>query len=244
MTNPFLRLSSALKRIGDKAGPVSLANPAKNLQSEQFEVDSWAISKFVLQKLVPVVGSHPFPLDELMLVVAATCRTTPSMIFDWGTHHGKSARIFYECVKHYRIEAEIHSADLAESTDHAEHPGRHRGKFVKHLAKVHLHQGDGVSVSLDIWRSAGKPARPLFFVDGDHSFDSVLRELSLISEAVDDATILVHDTFYQDRLADYNTGPHRAIEETLAASPGRYKRLQIGLGLPGLTLLYPQSPGN
>lgn len=219
--------------------PVSVETPVKGRSSTEFEVDNWAISDFVLHKLVPVVGTHPFPLHELMLIVAAVCRTDPSQIFEWGTNIGKSARIFYECTTHYRINAAIHSTDLPDAVSHAEHPHGERGRLVRGLPRVHLHQGDGLETSLALWRVAGRQPRPLFLADGDHAHESVLRELMGITAEIPDASILVHDAFYQSSESGYNVGPHRAITDIFEQMPGRYRRLDSGLGLPGLTFVYP-----
>ena len=70
-------------------------DPALNLSSTEFEVNNWIVSEFVIHRLAPIVGTHPFPLDELMMMTAATCRFKPEIIFEWGTNIGKSARIFY-----------------------------------------------------------------------------------------------------------------------------------------------------
>jgi hypothetical protein len=214
-------------------------NPTKNAHSSEFEVDGWAVSQFVMQKLVPVVGTHPFPLNELMLLTATVCRFEPPQIFDWGTHVGKSARIFHECTTHYRIDAEIHSTDLSDEADHPEHPGSQHGIMVKGLPNVILHRGDGVTVSMELWRSSGRQSGPLFFLDGDHRYESVARELEAIMGEIPSAVVLVHDSFYQSSDAGYNIGPYRAIEEALANRAGKYHVLNSGLGLPGLTLLYP-----
>ena len=63
------------------------------------EVNKWVISKFVIDKLVPIVSVHPFPLDELMFLTSSVCWIKPDYVFEWGTHVGKSARIFYEVKK-------------------------------------------------------------------------------------------------------------------------------------------------
>src|SRR5208283_6075124 len=60
------------------------------------EADKWALSEFILQELVPVVDVHPYPLDELLLMCSTLAFFKPDAIFEWGTHAGKSARIFYE----------------------------------------------------------------------------------------------------------------------------------------------------
>jgi cephalosporin hydroxylase len=223
------------------AVPISRENPAKNVGSFAFEVDNWAISDFVARRLAPVVGCHPFPLHELMLMVAAVCRFERRLIFVWGTHIGKSARIFYECASHYRMEADIHSTDLPDDVTHLEHPHAARGKLVRGLPRIHLHQGDGLATWLDLWRSSGHKQRPLFFLDGDHAYESVLRELNGVMAEGHEAAILVHDTFYQSPEAGYNVGPHQAIATALAGRPDQYRIQESGLVLPGLTLLYPST---
>jgi cephalosporin hydroxylase len=234
------RLRSLLPRPATP--PLSLENPARNATSTEFEVDAWAVSQFVMRKLVPVVGAHPFPLHELMLMTGAVCRLEPSEIFEWGTHIGKSARIFYEITSHYRIQADIHSTDLPDDVEHGEHPHADRGRLVRGLSRVELHQGDGLDTSLQVWRAGGRKPRPLFFVDGDHAYESVLRELTGIANEIPDAAVLLHDAFYQSPDSGYNIGPYQAIEEVLATWPGRYRKVHSGLGLPGMTLLYPAPP--
>ena len=174
-------------------------------------------------------------------MVAAVCRFEPAEIFEWGTHIGKSARVFYECASYYHIEADIYSTDLPDEVSHPEHPQGERGTLVRGLPLVHLHQGDGLDTSLELWRAGGRKPRPLFFVDGDHAFESVLRELTGIADEVPDAVVLVHDAFYQSPESSYNIGPHQAIETVMAKWPDRFRTQHSGLGLPGLTLLYPSS---
>ena len=212
-------------------------DPAKNPTSSQFEVDGWVISQFVVEKIVPVAGTHPFPLQELMLMTAAVCRLRPPMIFEWGTHIGKSARIFYEIALHFGIPVEIHSIDLPDEVTHVEHPGDKRGALVLGIDRVKLHQGDGLTNSLKIWKEGGAPAHPLFFVDGDHSYESVRREIDGILGAIPGASLLLHDTFFQSPDSGYNVGPHQAVAETLAKMPGKFQVLHSGLSLPGMTLL-------
>jgi cephalosporin hydroxylase len=209
----------------------------RNRTCSELEVDNWQLSRFVLEKLVPVVGVHPFPLQELMLVTAAVCRFRPVQIFEWGTHIGKSARIFHECLVHFGISSEIHSVDLPADATHVEHPDSRRGELVHGIDGVHLHLGDGLDVSLSVWNQLGRKSNVLFFVDGDHEYSSVHRELSIIVREVPTAAILLHDTFYQSPESRYNVGPHRAINDALTATSG-YRRLESGLGLPGMTLLY------
>ncbi len=67
-------------------------DPIRNPKASEFEVDLWTLSSFALEKIVPVVGTHPYPLNELLLMTAAACRLKPSVVFDWGTHIGVSAR--------------------------------------------------------------------------------------------------------------------------------------------------------
>ena len=212
-------------------------DPVRNSQASEFEVDLWVLSDFVLDTIVPVVGVRPYPLNELLLMTAAACRLRPSVVFDWGTHIGVSARIFHECDKAFNLGYDVHSVDLPPDATHVEHPGQEHGRLVHGLDKVHLHRGNGVKVALDVWRKLGQPSSPLFFVDGDHAYESVLDELSEIFSASRDASVLAHDTFFQSADSNYNVGPARAIDEVVRSLPGRFMVIKSGLGLPGMTLL-------
>jgi cephalosporin hydroxylase len=212
-------------------------NPVRNPGGSEFEVDLWALSDFVLDTIVPAVGTHPYPLNELLLMTAAACRLKPSVVFDWGTHIGVSARIFYECEKAFNLGYEIHSVDLPPDATHVEHPGQEHGRLVRGFATVHLHRGNGVQVALDVWRKLGQPKHSLFFVDGDHAYESVLSELSEIFSTVPDASALAHDTFFQSADSNYNVGPSLAVGEVVRSFPSRFKVIHSGLGLPGMTLL-------
>ncbi|MEH2591181.1 class I SAM-dependent methyltransferase [Bradyrhizobium sp. AZCC 1721] len=228
------------KKIADATTPEltrSWPDPVRNPGAAEFEVDLWSLSGFLLERVVPVVGVHPYPVNELLLMTAAACRLKPSVIFDWGTHIGVSARVFYECDRAFKFGYEIHSIDLPPDATHVEHPGQEHGFLVRGLDKVHLHRGNGVEVALDLWQKLGQPKRPLFFVDGDHAYESVRTELDRIFSTVPDASALAHDTFFQSAESKYNVGPARAICEIVAKYPSRFKVINSGLGLPGMTLL-------
>ena len=230
---------SIVRGLGRKMNRLnnSWPDPVPNATATEFEVDLWTLSDFLLDKVVPVVGIHPYPLNELLLMTASACRLKPSVVFDWGTHIGVSARVFYECAQAFKLGFEIHSVDLPPDATHVEHPGQEHGRLVRGLQKVHLHRGDGVEVALKLWRELGQPKRPLFFVDGDHAYDSVLNELSEIFKTIPDASALAHDTFYQSAESNYNVGPARAIDEIVEKFPARFRVIKSGLGLPGMTLL-------
>jgi hypothetical protein len=213
-------------------------DPARNTTCTEFEVDNWSISRFVVKRLVQKVGWHPFPLTELALMTATLTYFKPTHIFEWGTHVGKSARIFYEAAKYFRIKTEIHSIDLPDEADHVEHPRSQRGKLVRGLKEVTLHQGDGLDTALRLIKEIPGPFRPLFYLDGDHSYESVKRELTGIISNVPNATILLHDTFYQSKESNYNIGPYIAIQNSLANCGKGYKTVIMNTGLPGMVLLY------
>jgi cephalosporin hydroxylase len=217
--------------------PDRYPDPVRNPGAEVLEVDTWMISEFIVHHILPFLGVRPFPLNEQLLAVAAACRIKPSVVFDWGTHVGASARLFYECAKAFDLSYEVHSIDLPADVSHVEHPGEEHARLVRGLAGVHLHRGDGATVALEQWNLLGRPARPLFFVDGDHAYASVLRELGAVFDAVGDASALVHDTFFQSAESGYNVGPARAIENVVARYPLRFTSITSGLGLPGMTLL-------
>ncbi len=232
-------MKSLAKKILSKIG-VTKSEPAPNPESTEFEVNNWALSEFVLSRLVPVVGVHPYPLSELMLMAGAICRFKPTHIFEWGTNVGASARVFHETSQYFKIPLEIHSIDLPGEIEHVEHPGRRRGKLVKGKAGVSLHLGDGLKTSLAIYRTLPRTSRVLFFVDGDHSYESVKRELEAIVANVADPKVLLHDTFFQSPDSGYNVGPHLAIRDVLEALPAarRLRILETKTGLPGMTLVY------
>ena len=230
---------SMIRKIRGKPQPSvePWPDPVRNPTASEFEVDLWILSRFVMEKIVPVGGTHPYPLNELLLMTAAACALKPSVVFDWGTHVGASARIFYECEKTFKLGYEIHSVDLPRDKTHVEHPGQEHGRLVQGLTRVHLHRGNGVKVALEQWMKLGRPKRPLFFVDGDHAYESVRDELNEIFSAVPDASAMAHDTFFQSAESNYNVGPARAIDEIAAKFASRFRVIKSGLGLPGMTLL-------
>ena len=235
---PLETARSIIRKIRGTPQPATTwDDPVKNPSASEFEVDLWTLSRFVIEKIVPIVGIHPYPLNELLLMTGAACRLKPSVVFDWGTHVGASARIFHECRQTFKLDYEIHSVDLPLDGTHVEHPGQEHGRLVRGLPGVHLHRGNGVEVALAQWQKLGRPKRPLFFVDGDHAYESVRDELSQIFSIVPDASALAHDTFFQSEESNYNVGPARAIDEIVIRFPGRFHVVKSGLGLPGMTLL-------
>lgn len=214
------------------------ADPVRNDGAACLEMDNWILSRFVVERLVPVVGFHPFPLNELMLLAAAVCRVRPTHIFEWGTNIGVSARVFHETCTAFSIGSEIHSIDLPDHERHAEHPGAERGRLVRCIPQVRLHQGDGLEVALSLLAQESSPATPLFFLDGDHSYRSVARELRAIVAKAPAASILVHDTFHQSADSGYNTGPSRAVREVLRETGASFETASQDLGLPGMTFLW------
>ncbi len=204
----------------------------------EFEVNNWVTSDFIVNKLVPIVGFHPFPLNELMLMTSAVCYFKPEFIFEWGTNIGKSARIFYEISKAFDIPTEIHSIDLPDDVYHNEHPQTNRGKMVRGIKNVILHQADGLKCSFDLIKQKKTKGRVLFFVDGDHSYESVKKELETILTNAPNAVVLLHDTFYQSAESNYNIGPFNAVNDVLESCKDKYKVISTNMGLPGMTLIY------
>lgn len=228
-----------LKNMFAPAAPLS--DPIVNAACDFFEVNNWIISEFVVKQLVPVVGCHPFPLSEQMLMTAAVCRIRPTHILEWGTNIGASARIFHEICRSFSVKAEIHSVDLPDDVEHGEHPGGERGRLVRGLREVSLYQGDGLEVSLAVLAASPDPLRPLFFLDGDHGYHSVRRELETVVARVPSASVLIHDTFCQSSGAGYNIGPCRAIDDVLLETGAIFEIHRQDLGLPGMTLLWKRS---
>ena len=108
--------------------------------------------------------------------------------------------------------------------------------MVKGIDSVTLHQADGLAKSLEIYNEKKPQGNVLFFVDGDHSYESVKKELETILKNIPGAIVLLHDTLFQSEAAGYNVGPQKAIHETVTAAT--HKIVSTGMGLPGMTLVY------
>lgn len=228
------KLKNIIKNILNKKDKKVLVN--KNFT--EFEVNNWILSDFIVDKIIPIVGTHPFPLNELLLMSGAVCYIKPTHIFEWGTHFGKSARIFYETIQYFNIQSEIHSIDLPDNIEHNEHPHKERGKFVKNIKQVNLHQGDGLNTSLSMLNNIkNEKIVPLFFLDGDHSYESVKKELNNIFEKYPKSNMLIHDTFFQSKDSNYNIGPYEAVAEFLQNKENLFTLINTNTGLPGMTLL-------
>lgn len=239
---PFkgMRLRITRHELNDKQ-----KSAAPNPSSSEFEANNWQLSKLVLECLIPKVGIHPFPLNEQLLMAGTVARFKPGLVLEWGTHVGKSALIFHYVSRELGLNTLVHSIDLPKDIEHSEHPHEKRGELVLGLKQVVLHEGDGINTSLGILsknqRYADRIGGVLFFVDGDHDYESVKRELSAIIIDAPKAVVLLHDTFYQSSDSGYNTGPYRAINDCLLRTKNKYKRIDTSTGLPGMTLLFPQS---
>jgi hypothetical protein len=143
-----------------------------NASCREFEVNKWVLSEFILRGLVPIVGIHPFPLDELLLMTGAVCRCRPRHVFEWGTNIGTSARIFYETARRFRLETEIHSIDLPDDADHVEHPASD-GQLVRAGRTSICTRGRSGSV-LPLSRNCPGHV-PAFFPRWDHAYESFSR---------------------------------------------------------------------
>jgi len=205
------------------------------------EVDKRALSLFVVECLLPIVGVHPYPMDEQLLMCSAVAYFKPDIIMEWGTHKGHSARIFREAVNYCGLSAQLHSIDLPPNAAHEENirNAKMRGCLIKGM-DVQLHLGDGLATAISILAQARKSAvqdkLPMFFLDGDHAYESVKRELDGVREFCTKAVVLIHDTFYQSPEANYNVGPHQAVQEFT-----RFHNLPLyttALGLPGMSLTW------
>lgn len=216
-------------------------SPSKNLYAgKELEVDKWNLSEFILNKLINIVGTNPYPLDELMLMSSAVILCKPKYIIEWGTHVGKSARIFHEVSKFYKINVEIYTYDLPDNVDHNEHPRAKRGIFIKNIKNIHAYQADALLHGMQILiENNAIDNEVLFYIDGDHGYESVYNELITIYNKFPKANILLHDTYFQTEDSKYNIGPYLAINDFISSTKANYKTTTTNLGLPGMTLLIP-----
>ena len=199
------------------------------------------LDSFVLEKILPKTGLL-YPLAEISLMALVVDRVRPTHIFEWGTNIGSSAKIFHHITESLGMDIPIHTWDLPEDVPHGQHPKENHAKLAKGLARVHFHRDDGLRGALaqyQIEKTKDPKIRPLFFVDGDHSYASVIREITGIVSAQDEFHVLAHDTFVQKpdskgQSRESWVGCHTALE--LAAQD--YRWLNVGFGNPGMAYLW------
>jgi cephalosporin hydroxylase len=194
------------------------------------EVDKSLASQVVL-KLVEIVGYRPYPLDELFLMAAAFQYHQPEVVIDIGTHVGKSARIWFELSRRLHTETTIHTVDSCDP-NHPEYPGDTLGKFIRGTTvKQHIEDGYACACALV---AKNPTASFLVFLDSDHTYENVRRELEL-ARIVGRGCLLVHDTFYQPG-SGYNHGPYLAIQDSVRDWPIK-QVFHLQTGLPGMSYL-------
>jgi cephalosporin hydroxylase len=212
-------------------GRTRLAQTAAGTNRPRFlEVDKWAVSDY-LPKLVKVVGVRPYPLDELMLMAAAFEYHRPDVCIDIGTHLGKSARIWFELARRFKVPASIHTIDICDPA-HPEYPGAKLGRYIRGLP-IEQHVEDGYTCACRIIGLTPK-ARFLVFLDGDHSYDTVRQEMQL-GRIMTGGCLLVHDTLYQPD-SSYNHGPYLAIRDSLPDLAAK-QVIHLQMGLPGMSYI-------
>ena len=194
------------------------------------EVDKWAASAMV-RTLQAIVGDQPYPADELLLMTAAFAFHRPETVIDIGTHLGKSARIWHELSTRLHTASSIHTVDVLDPT-HPEFPGAGHAAYVR-AKPVQIHIGDGAAVAEGLVRPAPR-RRYLLFLDGDHRFETVSRELEVLRQLSGGAA-LIHDTFFQPS-SRYNHGPYLAIQQFLKTYTPR-QVLHLQSGLPGMSYI-------
>jgi cephalosporin hydroxylase len=195
------------------------------------EADKWALSEVVIDRLVPIVGVRPYPLDELLLMATAFQYHLPDVVIDIGTHVGKSARIWFELARYFQSGTTVHTVDKCDP-NHPEYPGSSLGKFIRGTP-VKQHVQDGYACACDLI-AENPTAGFLIFLDSDHEYQNVRRELELVKK-IQRGCLLVHDTFYQPG-SHYNHGPYLAIQDCVVEAPVR-QVFHLQTGLPGMSYL-------
>ena len=214
---------------------------SKNREFWCCEADVTALDRFVLEKILPA-GGLLYPLAELSLMALVVDRVKPTHILEWGTNIGGSAKAFHVITEALGLETAIHTWDLPEEVSHGQHPGAEHGKLARGLSRVHFHREDGLVGALAEYqrvKSSYPEARVLFFIDGDHAYDSVLREITAIVSCLEEFHLLAHDTFVQKPEAK---GQFReswlACATGLELSAREYRWFNVGFGSPGMTYLW------
>lgn len=210
------------------------------------EADVGQLDGFVLEKILPKTGLL-YPFAEMALMALVVDRVQPTHIFEWGTNIGGSAKVFYHITESLGLDIPIHTWDLPEDVSHGQHPGENHAKLAKGLSRVHLHRDDGLKGALaqyQIEKKKNQKIRPLFFVDGDHSYKSVIREITGLIAVQDEFHLLAHDTFPQKPDAK---GQSReswlGCPAALNLAAQDYRWLNVGFGNPGMAYLWGRGKG-
>lgn len=96
-----------------------------------------------------------------------------------------------------------------------------------------LHEGDGAEIACSLIPQVEIKA-PLVFIDGDHSYEAVVREGTEIWKHCLFVSILFHDIYEVNGI---RSGPRRAIQELLAKHVDCHIVCESQLGHPGMTLV-------
>lgn len=160
------------------------------------------------------LGIPGYGEDEIEFIVQTLRLAKPKAIFEWGTNYGASARIFHEAASILKLDCVIHTTELPIELAgiSPEHAGTNTGVIFHGIDSIVRHTGDGVTESLLAYRQGGSP-RSLFFLDGDHTTENVLRELRWVHAVAPKAIILVHDVSPDRQPHSHAHGPHRALEQ-------------------------------
>jgi len=214
---------------------------SKNSQFWCCEADTAALDRLVLEKVIPQTGLL-YPFAEISLMALVVDRARPTHIFEWGTNIGGSAKIFHAITEAFGWNTEIHTWDLPEGISHGQHPGKEHGKLAQGLTRVHFHREDGLTGALEKMadESAKNPnLRPLFFVDGDHSYASVVSDIKGLISVLDEFHLLAHDTFVQKPDAKgHSRESWLGCPTALEAFAKEYRWLNVGFGNPGMAYLW------
>lgn len=199
-----------------------------------FEVDCWSLSELLLERVVPKIGIRPYPLNEQMLMAAAVAFVRPAAIIEWGTHLGKSARLFWEVKEALGLRGcRVCTVDSMDPTQ-PEFPGASRGDFLGDTGVEQI-VGDGAQIAGRLIEDIHEPV--LIYVDGDHSREATKRDFSIWPKLPPKSGLLAHDVLFQEP-SDYNTGPWESLQECLEDNRSTIAQVQWQLlGLPGMAFI-------
>lgn len=141
----------------------------------------------ILRRIESFVG---YGLDEKKFMIETVLKLRPEQIWEWGTNVGASARIFFFICYLGHLECDITTIELPNPKDHVDHPGLRYASEIADLPVTKI-LGDGITEAL---ARADPTKRLLFFLDGDHTKESVENEITLLCEKFPEAWLLLHDT--------------------------------------------------
>ena len=192
-------------------------------------------------------GEHGLLLYKLVRCLEPV---SPSVILDVGTARGFSAITMARALLDANLDGMVYSVDVI---DHHSRLNWHRGKQdpTDPLANIIISRSEiwsrwfdeearwvtpAVGQSHEILENWSNGPIALAFIDGDHTYDAVIRDLSLLEHLMDPAGVIVLDDYHTGvSMGTLRSRPVNGVARLIGRAtknvwPSMYERLRLGAG--------------